>query len=246
MASSKTPQVLDSTKIIPVVELTLTKADLVDMVVAEQEEVIETQLELIETQIKKIEKDQNTASQDHDKALTKLLKETHGKRIKAAKRFFGPGSTDRCDYRQEVYPRYKENSVWNADCRYYKYIKYDSRRRRMVDSVMLPNFRASYDIVYVIQIDGDECGRWSVDLDSNMNDDNMPSFKKLLELNKEHRRLVIARCDALSTQSNIETMGRRTKAAMVRQFLNGSKQGRQLLETVPKMDYAKLLTSSTA
>lgn len=90
-----------------------------------------------------------------------------------------------------------------------------------------------------------ESGKWEVKLkldDSEL--ELMSTAQRLKEINEKHVNLVKQRCEAESKLSNIETMGQRAKARMVRQVLSGSAQGRQLLQNIPKLDSSRLLKAA--
>lgn len=244
--ATKEPEVLDGTKIVPTVELQLTKSDLVDMVMAEQEESVEAELERIDTQIEAIKEQKQQVGEEHRDALSKMLKERHGKRIKAAERFFGSKVKLNTDVSSK---RYRDPL---SKCNTFSFEVYNSKRRKTRKDVSLPTLSLidkAYAVVYgdgkkssCYHSDGTEDGHWSVGLKLTQEElDKMPTVKKLLDLNKQHVELVKSRCLGEAAMANIETMGSRAKARMVRKVLEGSKQGRELLKSIPKLDSSRLL-----
>lgn len=248
--ATKEPEVLDSTKIVPTVELQLTKSDLVDMVVAEQEETVESELDKLDEQIRFVKEQKEKAQKDYKESLAKLLKERHGKRIKAAERFFGSKVEFSDDTSSKRY-----SDPWSQH-NTYTYEVYNSKRRKVKKEARLPAVRLP-DKVYAtvsassgsksscFHSDGKEDGHWSVGLKLTQEELNkISTAKKLIELNQQHADLVKSRCLAEAAMANIETMGARAKARMVRKVLEGSKQGQQLLKSIPKLESSNLLKAA--
>jgi len=237
------PEVLNNTKVLPTVELQLTKSDLVDMVVAEQEELVEERIDVLDEQLAAAKETFKSLLEKASESVIKNCKKSCSKEVRAAEKFIGA---------EAVY-EISTHGVKETRGQAFEYQVYDSKRRKQKKQVNLPELVLPHHLKVKVKsvnfennrysnsnLDGTS-GAWYFRRTLTQDDLQVPEYPKLLEAHSNLVELIKERARMDAAMSNIETMGQRAKARMVRQVLAGSKQGQQLLKAIPKIDSAKLL-----